>query len=218
MKQEFWIEKWQKKQTGFHKDFIHPLLQKFVSTLELNKGDEIFVPLCGKSLDMIWLHEQGYKVIGVEISQLAVEQFFSENSLNFKVSTYKSFNVYTYKNITIYQGDFFKLNASVTKTCHAIYDRAALIALPEEMVDSYVQKITEIMHQNTYELLITLEFNKAVGPAGPPFSTTDEKVNQLFNKSTSTTLLYEEDIIERESKFAEMGCEYLMERVYLIEM
>ena len=216
MKQDFWIEKWQNKQTGFHKSFVHPLLQQFCNKLSLKKSDEIFVPLCGKSLDMIWLHEQGYKVIGVELSQLAVEQFFLENKLDFERHDSGEFSVYTHKNISIYQGDFFKLKPSFLKNCHAIYDRAALIALPDEMVENYVKKLQEIIPENSKELLITLEFIKTTGPLGPPFSTPDAKVKKLFNNNHSMKLLYEEDIISREQRFAEMGCEYLWERVYLL--
>ena len=218
MKQDFWIEKWQNKQTGFHKSFVHPLLQQFCNKLNLKKSDEIFVPLCGKSLDMIWLHEQGYKVIGVELSQLAVEQFFLENKLDFERHDSGEFSVYTHKNISIYQGDFFKLEPSLLKNCHAIYDRAALIALPDEMVENYVEKLQEIIPENSKELLITLEFTKTTGPLGPPFSTPDAKVKKLFNNSRSMKLLYEENIISQEQRFAEMGCEYLWERVYLINL
>ncbi len=216
MQQDFWLEKWQNNQTGFHKEFTHPLLKKFITKLNIAKGDSIFVPLCGKTLDMIWLHEQGYKVLAVELSQLAVEQFFAENNLPYTLQKTKHFNVYCYENISIYQGDFFLLPQDVVKNCHAIYDRAALIALPDDMVVDYADKLHELFPSNCQSLLITLEFKKKTGPLGPPFSTSNAKVNRLFAKNTQCSQLYEEDIIAREARFAEQGCQYLIERVYLL--
>ena len=217
MKKEFWLEKWQNQQIGFHKPFVHPLLQKYVKNLQLQQGDTIFVPLCGKTLDLLWLQQQGLNVIGCELSQLAVQQFFAENNLAFDKTEQGNFMVYKSDNISIYQGDFFKLDSIIMQNCKAIYDRAALIALPDDMVGNYVKKLRNIMPDNCMELLITLEFIKTVGPLGPPFSTSNGKVEQLFKHANSLKLLYEEDIIQRETRFAEMGCQYLWERVYLIK-
>ncbi len=216
MKTDFWIEKWQNQQTGFHKNYTHPLLIKFLNKLELQLGDTVFVPLCGKSVDMLWLNLQGYNVIGVEVSELAVEQFFSENQIAPKRTTIENFNVFTYENITIYQGDFFELSSEHLKNVSAIYDRAALIALPNELVVKYVDKMHHILPKGTLELLVTLEFNKTFGPVGPPFTTPDTKVVELFSEYPSTQLVYQTDIIEREDKFRGQGCKYVYERVYLV--
>lgn len=216
MKKEFWIEKWQNKQTGFHKDFTHPLLIEYINELSLSKGDTVFVPLCGKSIDMLWLSEQGYKVIGIELSELAVEQFFSENQLEYVKTKDNQFDVYQYQNISIYRGDIFDLSKKHTVDVKAVYDRAALIALPDGLVGKYVQKISEVIPHHAKQLLITLEFVKTSGPKGPPFSTTDEKVRDLYIDFSSINILQEVDIISREDKFKQQGCNYVYERVYLI--
>lgn len=217
MKKEFWIEKWQNKQTGFHKEFVHPLLVKYIDYLQIKKGDTIFVPLCGKTLDMLWLHEQGYQVIGVELSDLAIEQFFAENKLQAEIFQEADFKIFKHKNITIYQGDFFALTDKHLKKVKALYDRAALIALPDGLIERYVNKNFATLPQGTKELLITLELQRTTtDKLGPPFSVSDKKVSHLFSQYSSIQLLQEEDIIEREKGFQQLGCEYCYERVYLI--
>ncbi len=217
MKKEFWIEKWQNKQTGFHKEFTHPLLMEYISYLKINIGDTLFVPLCGKTVDMVWLNSQGYKVLGNELSQLAVEQFFTENNLAYEKHNDGVFNVYIFENITIYQGDFFDLTTEYTKNIAAVYDRAALIALPEGLIDKYVDHMSHLVPENTVELLITLELQRATSALGPPFSVSDSKVKGLFLGHASIEMLQVEDIIQREAGFQKQGCEYVYERVYLIK-
>ncbi len=217
MKKEFWLEKWQNNQTGFHKEFTHPLLIEYIGQLNLSIGDTVFVPLCGKTIDMLWLNAQGYHVIGIELSQLAVEQFFSENNLPFGLTRKDSFNIYSHENITIYQGDFFDLTPSHLQEVKAVYDRAALIALPDGLVEKYTDTMLDIIPDNSKYLLITLELQRTTTDAlGPPFSIPDKKVHQLFAQYQSVTLLQEEDIIEREQGFQQLGCAYVYERVYLI--
>jgi thiopurine S-methyltransferase len=218
MKKEFWIEKWQNNQTGFHKEEVHVLLVDYIDKLNLKKGDTVFVPLCGKSFDMLWLNSLGFNVIAVELSELAVEQFFNENHLKMKKTTDEKFTVYRFENITIYQGDFFDLSKSHCEKVNAIYDRAALIALPDGLIEKYVDRMHEIMPDHIYELLITLELQRTASDSlGPPFSVTNDKVNSLFHAYSSIKLLQEQDIIEREKGFQKQGCHYVYERVYLIE-
>jgi len=217
MKKEFWIEKWQNNQTGFHKDFTHPLLIKYIHELGLEKGDTIFVPLCGKSLDMLWLNNQGYQVMGVEISQLAVEQFFTENNLTYKKSQDHNFTVYQHENIRIYLGDFFDLNKDLASHIKAVYDKAAFIALPDDLVTQYVVKMYQVLPVYAKHLLITLEFNKTSGPKGPPFNSPDKKIKNLYAQFSSIQILQEMDIIAREQSFKQQGCEFLYERIYLIK-
>lgn len=217
MKKEFWIEKWQNKQTGFHKDLTHPLLIEYYNRLSLETGDTIFVPLCGKTLDMLWLNNKGFNVIGVELSQIAVEQFFSENNLTYQVKNTDFFTIYSHENITIFQGDFFKLTTEDLSEVKAVYDRAALIALPDGLIEKYADKMYQILPSKTQELLITLELQRTTTDAlGPPFSVPDQKVRQLFSQYESVTLLQEDDIIDREHGFQKLGCDYVYERVYLI--
>ena len=217
MQKDFWLEKWQNNQTGFHKSSVHPLLIKYLNSLSLEKGDTVFVPLCGKSIDMLWLNDLGYKVIGVELSELAVEQLFAENQINFTKIFEEKFVHYEYQNIRIYQGDFFNLNHDMLENTKAVYDRAAFIALPDDIAKRYTKKMYELFNENVKTLLITLEFEKKRGPTGPPFSTTIEKVNQFYKDYFNIRLLEEIDIINEEPKFQEQGCDFLLERCYLLE-
>jgi thiopurine S-methyltransferase len=216
MKKEFWLEKWENKQTGFHKDEVHPLLIKYIDDLKLKHGDTVFVPLCGKTLDMLWLNSQGYKVIGIELSELAILGFFTENDIAYEKSTGDFFDTYTYENITIYKGDFFELTQAHCQSVNVVYDRAALIALPDDLVVKYVNKMHDIIPKMTMELLITLEFDRTSGSDGPPFNTSHEKVKKLLENYKSVEQIYITDIIERESSFQKQGCTYVNERAYLI--
>jgi thiopurine S-methyltransferase len=216
MKKEFWLDKWENNQTGFHKDITHPLLIKYINELGLDKGDTVFVPLCGKSIDMIWLSDQGFTVIGVELSHIAVEQFFTENNLVYNQANDGVFNIYTYENITIYQGDYFKLNSLYLKHVKAVYDRASLIALPDGLIDKYTKHMHAVLPLKTPLLLITLELQRATKSLGPPFSVPDDKVKKLYQEFSTIKLLRTEDIIAREGGFQKQGCEYVYERVYLI--
>lgn len=219
MKKEFWLNKWENNQTGFHKDMPHPLLIEFLGKLNLNKGDTVFVPLCGKTVDLLWLNSQGFNVIGVELSQIGIEQFFSENKISYEQSNDDLFTIYTHENITIYQGDFFDLTSAYLQNVQAVYDRAALIALPNGLIEKYADKMLQILPSKTKELLITLELQRTTTDAsGPPFSVPDEKVQGLFAQYQSVNLLQKEDIIDREKGFRKLGCAYVYERVYLIDL
>ena len=217
MQKEFWLEKWQNNQTGFHKKSVHPLLIKHLDSLFLQNGNTVFVPLCGKSIDMLWLNNLGFKVVGVKFSELAVEQFFAENQLTFTKTSEEKFIRYDYQNIRIYQGDFFNLNAEMIKDTKAVYDRAAFIALPDDIAKKYTKKMYELFNESVKTLLITLEFEKKRGPIGPPFSTTIDKVNHFYQDYFKINLLEEIDIIEDEPKFREQGCDFLVERCFILQ-
>src|SRR3546814_8142059 len=81
MDPDFWQQRWRDNRIGFHRDGVLPLLEKHWPSLGLATGSRVFVPLCGKSLDMAWLAARGHRVLGVELSPLAVGQFFDENGL-----------------------------------------------------------------------------------------------------------------------------------------
>lgn len=217
MKKEFWIEKWENNQTGFHKDDLHLLLKKYIDSMKLKEGDRVFVPLCGKSVDMLWLDSLGFSVIAVELSQLAVEQFFSENNLVYELQQHGQFRIYQCGRIKIYQGDFFDLQLSDLSGVRAVYDRAAFIALPEDMTHDYVMHMQRIIPPEIRYMLVTLEFDKQSGPKGPPFSTDIEKVKVHYSTFNKIELLEEIDILHDEPKFKQQGCSFVTERVFLIE-
>jgi len=115
-----WIQRWKDTQIGWHRDQPNSKLIEFIDCLQLKQGDTVFVPLCGKSYDMVYLLEQGFKVVGVELSPLAIEQFFDENNLAFTISRTDQFTLYQGENITLYCGDYFVLDKSVLKSVSAV--------------------------------------------------------------------------------------------------
>jgi len=79
MDPQFWHERWQRNETGWHQREINAHLQDFWPQLQQPAGGRVLVPLCGKSRDLLWLRAQGHAVLGVEISPIAVREFFAEN-------------------------------------------------------------------------------------------------------------------------------------------
>ncbi|TBR21502.1 MAG: thiopurine S-methyltransferase, partial [Candidatus Nitrosotenuis sp.] len=143
MELEFWHQRWREGQIGFHQETINAHLRTFWPGLGAPPDAAVFVPLCGKSLDMLWLRAQGHRVIGVEISEIAVKSFFSANRLQPSVAHEPPFTKYTADGITIYCGDFFALAAAHLAPVGAMYDRASLIALPPAMRERYAAAIAE---------------------------------------------------------------------------
>ena len=180
MKQEFWQEKWQANEIGFHQDASHPLLKKYFSALALQHGARVFVPLCGKSSDMIWLQEQGYEVVGLELSEIAVQSFFSENKIDVSISEAEGYLRFQSAHIEILCGDFFSVRRELLGDIAAVFDRAALIALPPEMRVQYAEKMRQVMGPGIEMLLIALEYEQGIiNP--PPFAVVQDEVMTLYN-------------------------------------
>jgi thiopurine S-methyltransferase len=214
MDPDFWLQRWRDNLTGFHQQEINPRLDAFWPQLQLTPGDQVFVPLCGKSLDMLWLHKQ-YAVLGVELSPVAVEAFFAENGLNPEHSRQGKFSVCETDRLTLLCGDFFDLQPEQLCRVRAVYDRASLIALPEDLRERFVRHLTELLPAAVTMLLVTLEYDQAQMD-GPPFSVEEQEVRDLFAPRWSIQLLHEEDILARESRFRERGLSRLVEKVYLL--
>lgn len=137
MDARFWLECWERQEIGFHQRNINAQLRRFWPELGLTRGDAVFVPLCGKSSDMIWLHARGHPVLGVELSPVAVAAFFAENGLAPRRARQGKLDVADSGGIRILRGDFFDLTAADLAGIAAVYDRAALIAMPSAMRERY---------------------------------------------------------------------------------
>jgi thiopurine S-methyltransferase len=183
MNNDYWRERWHKGQIGFHQADVETFLAAHFGRLGLARGSTVFVPLCGKSLDLLWLAEQGHQVVGVEVSALACEAFFSENRIAVSEPvTEGRFRVHRAKDrpITIYEGDFFELQSSQVGSIDALYDRASLIALPRDVRQRYVQHLkTALLAPHTRGLLITVAYDQSTFP-GPPHSVPPEEVEALW--------------------------------------
>jgi len=187
MKHEFWHDKWQSNNIGFHLSNPNPLLIKHIHSLNLQPQARIFIPLCGKSLDIHWLLEQGFHVTGIDLSPIAIKELISELKLEFTVSQVGDLTHYHHQNIDLYVGDFFELTSSNIGKIDAIYDRAALVALPKEMRTDYAQHLMQISNKAT-QLLISFEYDQGV-MAGPPFSISPQQFKNYYSKQYQLQLL-----------------------------
>jgi thiopurine S-methyltransferase len=195
MDKEYWFDRWQNNEIAFNQQKPNPFLLQYLKALNLKPGSNIFVPLCGKSIDMLWLREQGYKVIGVELSVQACIEFYEENNLAFQRNTKKQFTALTGENITLLAGDFFELNKELIEPIDAVYDRAALVALPSEARTRYAAHISKLSEEYTQILLITASYNQTE-MQGPPFSVDEDEVKILYGKNFVIYELYNEQTNE----------------------
>jgi thiopurine S-methyltransferase len=213
MQPEFWHQRWALDQIGFNQSHVNAYLQRFWSELGVKKGERVFVPLCGKSVDMTWLVQQDLWVVGVELSEKAVEEYFAERNVQPLVESHGTFKVFSHKRCEIWCGDFFKLKAKDIGNCSVLYDRAALIALPPEMRWRYVQHLNKILPADCRGLLVTLDYEQSQ-VAGPPFSVSDDEVLQLLSLEWRLKMIAEDDVLAQSRKFLEAGATRLSEQVY----
>jgi len=192
METSFWRQKWENNEIAFHQSEANPLLVKYFTELSLAKGRRVFVPFCGKTLDIPWLLSNGYRVAGAELSKIAVEQLFAELGVEPRISRVGAADRYSAENIEIFVGDIFDLSSETLGSIDAIYDRAALVALPEEMRIRYTAHLTEITNRAP-QLLITFEYDQSA-MEGPPFSVSNEEVNELYGASYDLTLIASTDV------------------------
>lgn len=152
-----WKRGWRANETAFHLNHVHPLLVRFWPTLDLNRADRVFVPLCGKSLDLMWLHGQGHDVAGVELSPVAIRQFFKACRMHPKRSHLNELQCWAHERLAIYCGDFFDLTRAEMSGVRAVYDRAALSALSVDLREYYIAHLHAILPDDCRVLLLTIE-------------------------------------------------------------
>lgn len=192
MEADFWLDRWQKNEIGFHLSEANPALVKHLPALDPEKGDRIFLPLCGKTLDIGWLLAQGYHVAGAELSELAIQQLFDELGVAPDVTNVGSLKRYSAPGIDIFVGDIFDLTTDILGPVDRVYDRAALVALPDAMRRKYAAHM-RVLTREVDQLLITFEYDQSKMP-GPPFSVPAEEVRALYAGHYEIDLLSTEDI------------------------
>lgn len=213
MDREFWLQRWERGETGFHQPEINPNLERFWPRLRVPPGGTVLVPLCGKSLDMAWFLGHGYRVLGVELSSRAVEQFFREHGLEPRRELRGAFIRYVADGIVLLAGDFFALQQEHIADVSAVYDRASLIALPERMRERYAQRMAELLPACVPTLLISLEYPPDQ-MQGPPFPVSEPEVRRLYEASFSVDTLLEEDALDQHPQLRARGLRELRERAY----
>lgn len=215
MESAFWHKRWADNQIGFHQPQVNPYLQAHWSALGLAAGAQVLVPLCGKSLDLLWLAAQGYRVLGVELSRRAVEDFFAEHGLVAEVSQRGAFEVWRCGEIELWCGDVFALRDEDVAGCTALYDRAALIALPPDMRERYMALLDDLL-PTAKGLLVTLEYDQALID-GPPFSVGEGEVCRGF-AGWRIVVVDQAEILADSPKFLSAGVPSLVERAYEISI
>lgn len=188
MNREFWLDRWRLNQIGFHQAQFNARLLRHWSSLEVPPGARVFVPLCGKSRDMLWLADQGYPVLGIELATAAIDAFFTEAELSSTQRRHGALTLYESTRIDIYCGDFFELTPLELAGVDAVFDRGALVALPSEMRARYAGHLLSILPARAEILLLTLEYDQA-RVAGPPFSVSEAEVDALFGSRCSIDVL-----------------------------
>lgn len=210
MDKDFWHRRWQKNEIGFHMTDPHHLLQKYFPLLQTQPTDRVFVPLCGKSPDLVWLHEEGLQVVGIELSQTAVEAFFFENGLLGQWTHEAVIPFCEAEGYKLYCGDFFSLPVSELSGISAYYDRGALVALPPEMRVRYAAHLSALMPPAGRILLIGYSYDQSE-TKGPPFSVSQEELVELFAEKFRVEPLSEEDALWSHQGLAARGVTQLTE-------
>lgn len=178
MDAHFWHQRWEKNQIGFHQSEANAMLVDQLQTLPLAKGSRVFVPLCGKTRDIAWLRAQGHRVVGVELSALAIDQLFADLGLEPSISAVGDMHHYSAVNIDIFVGDVFRLTDDLMGRVDAVYDRAALVALPSDLRKKYASHVFEITNAAP-QLLICFEYDQTV-MQGPPFSIDMQEIVRVY--------------------------------------
>ena len=211
-----WLEFWENNEINWHSDVITQELEEYLGLLKLEPGDKVFFPLCGKSLDMTYILNQGFSVIGVELSETGVKQFFHENGLDFTISEVGKFDLYSAKNIEIYCGDFFSLTSKHLCDVKAVFDRKSLIALDRNLRQKYVKHLNDIIPLGVRILLITLCYPQHQ-MSGPPFSVDKSEVESLFSKAFKYQELKSFQDIENGPKLVRAGVDYIENEAYCLQ-
>ena len=211
-----WLEFWENNEINWHSDVVTQELEEYLELLKLEPGDKVFFPLCGKSLDMIYMLNRGFSVIGVELSEIGIKKFFHENELDFTISQVGEFDLYSANNIEIYCGDFFSLTSKHLSDVKAVFDRKSLIALDRNLRQKYVKHLNDIISLGVRILLITLHYPQHQ-MSGPPFSVDKSEVESLFSMAFKYQKLKSFEDIENGSKLVSAGVDYIENAAYCLQ-
>lgn len=187
MEASFWHDKWEKKEIGFHEPKVNPILVGNLAQLELDEGARLFIPLCGKTKDIAWLLAQGFRVAGAELSEIATKELFEEMGVTPVVERHANFSHYSAERLDIYVGDIFALSTLVLGAVDAIYDRAAMVALPSAMRARYATHLRKLAH-NAKQILVCFEYEQAQMD-GPPFAVSEDEVRAHYGEHYALRVL-----------------------------
>ena len=213
MEPEFWHGMWQENRIGFHETRVNRLLQRHWHAMEPAPDTAVLVPMCGKSVDMHWLAEQGHSIIGVDLSPLAIEAFLHEHQLEATPTPLGELQRYETGSYRVYAGDFFALESREAGPINLVYDRAALIALPASMRPAYARNLQKLLNPTGKILLVTLEYAQSQ-MNGPPFGVHRPELLELFGENFTIQRLAVREMLDEEPRFRDRGVTALSEAVY----
>ncbi len=213
---QHWLDRWEQNRIGFHEESVNRYLQRYLPQFELPAGACIFMPLCGKAHDIRWIAEQGYEVIGIDISAIAIEAFFDENELEYERVDSARFGIYKSGNISLLQGDFFDLGQDDLGACSLVYDRAALIAMERPDRPRYYDHMLSVLPRETSMLLITLDYDQDE-MTGPPFAVPTAEVHEHYATSFRILQLESGSIIDERPRWRKVGLTALDETVFRLD-
>jgi thiopurine S-methyltransferase len=216
MERSFWQSRWEANQIGFHQAKFTPALEQFHDRMALGQPRRVLVPLCGKSLDMVYLAERGHQVVGVEFVPMAAEAFFEERGLVPQRESLGAVERLWAGPYELLVGDFFHVTPAMVGPVDGAYDRAALIALPPETRQAYGPHLVSLLAPGARLLVVTIDYD-GTKMSGPPFCIPKDEPPRIFAKAGEGELLSELDILNRfeESRWRERGMDWVMERVWL---
>lgn len=214
MEISYWQSRWQNDKTGWHMQQVFSPLKTYWNSLQLAKGATVFVPLCGKSLDLEWLVNQGHYVVGIDMSVKAVHELTKRHNEPFEESSKGSFTCYKSNSMELWRGDVFKLQKRWLPAIDAIYDKAALIALPPEMRKAYVITLKSFLQPHTQIFINCFEYNQNE-MSGPPFAVFRDELESLWGDQFNIKLLHAQSLFDELTNFHRRGLHsYLKEKIY----
>lgn len=211
MDASFWHERWEKDQLGFHQAEVNAALEKHWPGLGVDRDAAVFVPLCGKSLDMHWLRRRGHPVIGVELSPIALRDFFAEAEIEPTRAEAGALERWSGDGLDLYRGDFFDVDASRLCGVGGCFDRGSLIALPPETRRRYAEHLARILPDRVRILLLSIEYDQSK-MAGPPHSVEIGEIESLFGADFEIETLALGDWSEPPPIFQARGMDRVRER------
>jgi thiopurine S-methyltransferase len=213
MHPDFWLDRWRHREIGFHQLVAHRALDSHWHSLAIPAGARVFVPLAGKSLDMRWLADRGHHVIGVELAETAIREFFAEATLTPTETLAGALRRFAAGPFELYCGDFFALDSKLLGVVRGVFDRAALVALPPAMRADYARHMSALLPSGCHMLLVTMEYEQS-RMAGPPHSVAQAEVQQLYGHWQTLSRVRADEQIDDFAKFRERGLASLVEAVY----
>ena len=211
----FWLENWEKGQTGFHLKDVNPALLRHWKDLGLDAAPCVLVPLCGKSVDLPFLRSLGHSVIGIELSPIAVETFWAELGVTPQKRVDQALTFWESDEIEIIEGNFFSLNPEQIQRPCIVYDRAALIAMPPELQKQYATHLVALS-QKAPIFMVTLDY-QAEEMSGPPFPITRSRLGELFDEWYEVSLIESRDALADNPGLASRGLKSLSESIWILK-